>query len=149
MHALENHLARRALEPQHALVAQHARPKGLHQSGDEFFQSRRIERTVAAEHEGGDVIGVAAMRVAVMGMFIRMIVAAVIAAFMVMVMMFVFLQEVRVDVELFVQVEAANIEYLRDRRFTEVGAHDRCARIDSLEPRLERCHLLGWHQVRL
>jgi hypothetical protein len=112
MYALEDHLALGAFHVKHAFVAQHARAEHLHQAAQEFVQPCRVERARALEHEGGDVVAV--MRVVMIvlvvvpaGFAMLVVVAAIVA-----VLVFLGVEEGRVDLELVVQVEAAQVEHV-------------------------------------
>src|SRR6266705_3398231 len=110
VHALEHDPMRVALHVQDPLVAQHVRAVDLHDSGEEFLELRGVEGLVRAEHEGADVL-----------------VVLVPAVF----------QEIRVELEGRVQVEAADVENLLDRRIAEMHIPDRRARIHFREASLE------------
>ena len=60
-----------------------------------------------------------------------------------------FLEEVRVDVQLGVEVEAAQIEYILDRDFPKVHGFLWCTRVHLCQAGHQRSHLVACHQVRL
>lgn len=89
MHALEHHLAVGAVHPQYAFVAQHARAEHVDQAAKELVEARRVERTVALEHEGGNVVavmGVVVVMVAVAAMLAMLVVVAAVGAVLVVVL---------------------------------------------------------------
>src|SRR5438128_1631577 len=110
VHALEHDPMRVALHVQDPLVAQHVRAVDLHDSGEEFLELRGVEGLVRAEHEGADVLFV-----------------LVLAVF----------QEIRVELKGRVEVEAADVENVLDRRIAEMHVPDRRARIHFREAPLE------------
>ena len=67
----------------------------------------------------------------------------------IVVLVLVLVEEAGLDLQDRVQVEAADVEDVRQRRFAEVHRLDRRARIDPDQPRLELFALLGADQVGL
>jgi len=134
VHALEDHLAFGALHQQHALVAQHARAIHLHQAAEELVELGAVERLRALENKGGDIVAVLRMVVVCMAaiggagvaVLVRMLVlvavriCVLICVPMRMVVRFVMImhvrrfggEEIRVQFQLFVQVETADVEHL-------------------------------------
>ncbi|CAM2147502.1 200 kDa antigen p200 [Paraburkholderia tropica] len=137
VHALEHHLAVHALHVEHALVAQQALAVNLQDAAEEVLEAVRIERLVAAVDERLDLVVVVRMVVvmAVVVAFVRAlavvviaigVVAVIVTVFMAVIVMIVrvvvlvFGEEVGIDFELGVQVEAAQIEHFLDVRFAEI-----------------------------
>ncbi len=158
VHALEDDLALGALHVQHALVAQHAGAVDVDDGTQEVFQFGRVEGTVGAVDEALHVV-VMVMVVAMACVLVRGM-AAVLAVLVVMVVVVVpvamsmavvvlFLQEVGVDVELGVQVEAAQVQNLGDRHFAEMHRLDRSARVHVLEAVDQRVGLLAGNEIGL
>src|SRR5258706_3461894 len=108
VHALEDDPARVALHPQHALVAQEIRAVDLDDAGEKGLELRAVERLGGAEDERLDLVVV----------LVRVQLG----------------EELRVELEDRVQVEAADVEYLVDRRVAEVHLLDLRARIHFLDP---------------
>src|SRR6185295_16812069 len=107
VHALEDDAARVALHPQHALVAQQVGAVDLDHAGEEGLQLLAVERLLRAVDERRDLVVVLVVRVG---------------------------EEVGFEREDRVQVEAADVEHLVDRRVAEIDFLDRCPRIHLLQP---------------
>ena len=60
-----------------------------------------------------------------------------------------FLEEVRVDVELGVQIEAAQVQHFGQRHFTKMHRLDGRARVHVLESVDQRIGVFGTHQIGL
>ena len=86
--------------------------------------------------------------VAVFAMFVIVVVMVVVPV-IVIAMALSGIQEIRVDVELGVQVEAAQVEDLGNRHLAEVHPPLRCARVHVLQAVRQRVDLAGVHQVGL
>ena len=116
VHALEDHLALGALHEQYALVAQHARAVDVDDAAQEVLELGRAEGPAGAEDEGLDVVVmVVVMRViAVLAMLVVMVIMVVVAVPVVGV------EELRVDLELGVEVEAAQVELVSNRHLAEM-----------------------------
>jgi hypothetical protein len=113
MYALEDDLSISAFHVQNPLVAEHLGPVHLHDRAQKILQSGRVEGLVGSEHER--------LHVVVVRMVVRM--AAVFAMLVVVVILVIVLlraQELGVDIELGVQVEAAQVEHLGQRHFAEM-----------------------------
>src|SRR6185369_15240164 len=133
VHALEDDLAVGALHVQHALVAQHLRPVDLDDRAEEVLELAGVERLVGAEDERLDVV--------VVGMVVRMVAVLAVVVVVVVVVVLVGLQEVGVDVELGVEVEALEVEDVLERHLAEVDLGLRRARIhvlDAVDQRRDR-----------
>ncbi len=103
----------------------------MHQAAEEFIEQRGVERALAFEDKRGDLV---AVRMMVVGM-----VASRIAVRMAVMLMLGLLrfrgQKIGIDFQLFIQVEAADIEDLGQRGAAEIDLADRGARIDALQAR--------------
>src|SRR5438552_2636408 len=106
VHALEHLPPGVALHPQDALVAQQVRPVDLDHARQELLELLAVERLFRAEHERLDLVVVLVIEVG---------------------------EEFRVELENGVQVEAADVEHLRERRVAEVHLLDRRARGNALQ----------------
>src|SRR5712664_3592128 len=122
VHALEHDAARIALHPQHALVAQEIRAVHLDHAREELLELRAVERLLRAEHERLDLVVVLVLHVG---------------------------EELGVELEDRVQVEAADVEHLVDRRVAEVHLLDRRARIHALQPFREILNISFRNQIGL
>src|SRR5207302_2064903 len=107
VHALEHDAARIALHPQDALVAQQVRAVDLDHARQELLELLAVERLLRAEHERRDLVVVLVMELG---------------------------EEFRVELENRIQVEAADVEHLRERRVAEVHLLDRRARVHPPQP---------------
>ena len=153
VHALENHFAVGALHVQHALVAQHARAVDIDDGPQEIFELDRIECPIGLEHKTLDVVIV----VMVVGMPMRRVVAGftvfmimiVIVIVIVMVVMLCVLQEIRIDIELGVQVESAQVQHIPQGHFTKVHRLLRRTGVHVLQTVLQVGQLIGRDQVCL
>src|SRR3990172_7149056 len=106
VHALEHDAPRLALHPEHALVAQQVRPVHLDHAGEELLQRVAVEGLLGAEHEGLDFVVVVVGRIG---------------------------EEFGVELEDRVQVEAADVEDLPDRRSAEMHLRQLRARIHCFQ----------------
>ncbi|ABA50312.1 hypothetical protein BURPS1710b_0388 [Burkholderia pseudomallei 1710b] len=158
MHALEHDLAVDALHVQHALVAQHPLAVDLQNAAEEILELVRIERAIVAVDERLDLVVVVrvvmivvAVPVIVLAMAVIVIAMRVIVVVIVVmrVRVIVFREEVRIDLELRVQVEAAQVEDLLDVRIAEVHDLDRRLRVHVQQAVLELGHRLVVDEVRL
>jgi hypothetical protein len=152
VHALEDHLALGALHVQHALVAQHLRAVDVDHRAQEVLQLGRVERPLGLEDEALDVVvGVVVVPVALVRVrgVVAMLAMLVVVRMVVGVVVAVFLQEVGVDVQLGVQVEAAQVEHLGQRHVAEVHRLLRRARVHVLQAMHQGVGLLLGHQVGL
>ena len=139
VHALEDHLALGALHMQHALVAQHPGAVDIDDRAEEVLQPGRVEGTVRAVDEALHVV-VVVMVVAMAFVRVRGMVA-VLAVRMVVVVLVVLLEEVRVDVQLGVEVEASQVEHVLQRHFAEMHLLLRRARVHVLQAMDQRLGL--------
>src|SRR5437773_5223774 len=118
VHALEHHPPGVALHPQDALVAQQVRPVDLDHARQELLELLAVERLFRAEHERLDLVVVLVIEVG---------------------------EEFRVELEDGVQVEAADVEHLRERRGAEVHLLDRRARVHAPKPDRKSTRLNSSH----
>src|SRR6266850_1111786 len=107
VNALEHHPPGVAFHPQDALVAQQVRPVDLDHARQELLELLAVERLLRAEHERLDLVVVLVIDVG---------------------------EELRVELEDGVEVEAADVEHLRERRVAEVHLLDRRARVHPPQP---------------
>src|SRR2546422_672526 len=107
VHALEHHPPSVALHPQDALVAQQVRPVDLDHARQELLELLAVERLFRAEHERLDRVVVLVVELG---------------------------EEFRVELQDGVQVEAADVEHVRERRVAEVHLLDRRARVHPPQP---------------
>ena len=168
MHALENHLALGAAHVQHALVAQHARAINVDDGPQKILQLGRVKGFVRAEHKAFHVIVVVmVVPVAVRVVMLVRWVVAVLTVFMVMFMVVIMLvgrvvamltmhmvmgivfQEVRVDVQFGVQVEALEVEHLRQSHLTKMHHFLWGAGVHVFQAVLQSVQLLGRDQIGL
>ena len=134
MHALEDDLALGANHVQHTLVAQHARAVHIDDG------TQKVVQLGGAEWPGGTVDKafhvIVVMVVVAVCLALLMLVrgmVAVLTVFMVVVIVVVFGQEIRVDVQLGIQVEAFEIQHLGQRYFAEVRGLNGRTRVHVLE----------------
>src|SRR5690606_13371045 len=102
VNALDHRLAIGPLHEEHAFIPQHVGSVNLDETGQEVLQFGGVEGLLRAEYEGGDRVRVSVL---------------------------VVVQEIRIDVEDGVEVEAADIEDFVDRGVAEVDRADRCPRV--------------------
>ena len=134
MHALEDDLALGASHVQHTLVAQHAWAVHIDDGTQKVFQLGWAEGPGGAVDKAFHVIVVmvvVAVRLPVL-MLVRGMVA-MLAMRMVVVIVVVFSQEIRVDVELGIQVEAFQIQHFGQWHLAEVRGLDGRTRVHVLE----------------
>src|SRR3954463_117489 len=122
MNALEHHAARVALHPQDAFVAQKIGPVDLDHPGEELLELLPVEGLVGAEHERLDLVVVLVRDVG---------------------------EEIGIELEDRVQVEAADVEHLADRRVAEMHLLDRRPRIHLADALRELLHLVGGNEIGL
>ena len=136
MHTLEKHTAIQALHVKDAFVAQQIRAVNLDDAAEEFFQAGRIEGFVRTEHESADFI------VVMMMMMVLVVVTAVFVALVVMIVTVVMIvvvcgvgmlvgQEVRVDVQDGIEVEAADVDNGLQVGLAEIHGLDDGARVHA------------------
>ena len=124
MDALEDDFAVGALHVEHALVAQHAGAVDLHDRTEEVLQLGRVEGLVGAEDEALDVV-VVVMVVRVVAVLTVLVIMVVIMVMVVVTMLLLGFEEIGVDFELGVEVEAREVEHLGQRHLAEVRRLDR------------------------
>ena len=105
VYALEDDFALRALHVQNAFVAQHARPVNIDDGTQKVFQFGRIECALGAKNKALDIVIMVVMVTALVRRVIAMLAVFVIMR-MAMVRMFIFLKEIRINIELGIEVEA-------------------------------------------
>ena len=122
VHALEHDAVRIVLQGEDALVAQQIVAVDLDHRRQELLELHAVERPLGAEHERLHGVVVVVM---------------------------VVLEELRLDLEDRVQVEAADVEDVVDRRLPEVHRLHRRARVHLPEPPLQRLRVLVAHEIGL
>ena len=133
---------------EYAFVAQHAWAEDLHQAAEELIQFFRIERTIAFEDKGGNVVAVMAMMMIVVVMFAVCVTVVIVLMLVFMfVRMFFCCDEVRIDFQFIVEVEAAQIKYIGYRHTAKVSRADGRARIDAFDAFRQRFQFISTDQV--
>ena len=145
MHALENYLALRAFHMQNALVAQHAGAVDVDDGAQKVFQLGRIEGAIRPEHEAFHVVVVVVMVAAFR--LVRRVVAVFSMHMVVIMAMVLFLQEIRVDLQLGIEIEPAQVEHLGQGHFAKMHRPLRRARVHVFDAVHQRVDLLLGHQV--
>lgn len=142
-------------------MAQQTLAVDLQDAAQEVFEAVRIERLVAAINERLDLVVVMRVMVMMMLMVVAMIVTAsgvivvvavivrVVMAVIVVVVVVVFREEIRVDLELRIQIEAAQVEDFLDVRIAEIDDANGRARVHVQQAMLERFERGGIDEIGL
>ena len=137
---MENHLALAPFHIENPLVAQHARAVDVDDGAQKVFQLCRVKGAIGFEYKAFDVV---IDMVVVPMVAVRRVVAVLTMVIVIMVVVLVPMvmgvrrQEIRVDIELGVQIEAAQVKKVLDGDFAKVHQMLGCARIHVLEPVLQ------------
>ena len=138
VHALEDHLLLGALHIQHAFVAQHLGAIDVDDGAQKVFQFGGVKLALGLVHKALHVIvmvvvmavvAVLVMHMVMVMVAMRVVMAVVMCmvvlvrgmvAVLAVVVMVIVRQDVGVNVELGIQVEAAQVKHFAQRHFTEV-----------------------------
>ena len=156
VHALKDDFARRALHPEHSLVAEHLGAVDVDDVAQKAVEQRGVEGALGLEHKALHVVIVVVVVMMVVPVFVPVAVTAafvaVLTVFVVVVVMFVLfflVQEVRLQVQAFVEVEAAQIQHFRNGRLSEIDHTLRGARVHVRKPVLQLVQLFLANQICL
>jgi hypothetical protein len=124
MDALKNYPSVGAIDVQNAFVSQHVRPVAVYDGTQQFAQLALIERAIRAERKAHNIV------IMMMSMHGVIAVRTVGTAVVSMVTSRVF-QKRGINVQCGVEIEAVQVEYFRNRYFTEMYCLLGCPKVHA------------------